>query len=268
MIKSTKTLDQLRQELSGLNLFGADALVQIEHALRLIKKATKSIESDVESKGFASAKDEIYFFRHLKPHVYALQIAYTKLRKFELLKPSHNKKKFKGIVKQKLTFIQAHYIDYPEFTRYYNSHDTHDDERYFLRSNSIQLDCFPLFYDHKFSTGYDVLAAYLLSYQILIDHFDHEEKRSHNDHIRTNISWSLGKVDFIELISGLHIMASVNKGKIDLKTLCSVLGPAFNIEVKDVYGKRNEIKERKGERFKFIHQMLDRLEREFDENFD
>lgn len=265
---STITLDQLRQELSGLNLFGVDALVNIETALQLVKTAIETIEADIERNGFTSSKDEIYFFRHVKPHVYAFQIAFTKIRKIELLRSAYNKREFKGIVKQKLTFIQAHYIDYPEFTRYYNSNATHDDERYFLRSNRIPLDCFPLLYNVSCSTGFDVLAAYLLAYQFLIDHFDQDEKRIQIDLNQSELFWSLRKVDFVELISGLHAMVSINRGENDLKTLCLQLGKVFNIEIKDIYGKRSEIKERKGERFKFIRQMLDTLERDFDENFE
>ncbi|MEY3498413.1 MAG: hypothetical protein RL308_82 [Bacteroidota bacterium] len=268
MTKSTKTLDQLRQKLSGLNLFGPDALYQIEYALSQVKTAMEDIEADVALEGFNSSKDEIFFFRHVKPHVFAMHIFYTKLRKLELFRLSCNKKKFRGLVEKKLNFIQEHYLDYPEFTRYYNSSSTHDDECYFLRSSSIKLDCSSLFYNHKLSTGYDVLAAYLLAYQFLIEHFDQNDKKVPIDSSISTFSWSFKKVDFVELISGLHAIASVNKGEIDIKTLCVQLAPIFNIEIKDVYGKRNEIKERKGERFKFIRQMLDNLEREFDDNFE
>ena len=61
MTKSTKTLDQLRQKLSGLNLFGPDALYQIEYALSQVKTAIEDIESDVALEGFNSSKDEIFF---------------------------------------------------------------------------------------------------------------------------------------------------------------------------------------------------------------
>lgn len=268
---STKTLDQLRHELSGLHLFGKEANVQIEHALELIKSATISIEKEIELSGFATPEEEIFFFRHVKPHLYSLQIAFTKLRKIELLRPAYDKKKFKSFVKQKLDFVQAHFIDYPEFTRYYNSVASNDDNRYFLRSNKIQLDCFPHLYNNTFSTGYDLIAAYLLAYQFLINHFNQVEKKTQIENNTSTISWASDKVAFVELVSGLHLMSSINSsnmGKMDLKTLNSILGHVFNIDVKDVYGKRIEIKNRKGERFKYLRQMLDELERHFDDNFE
>lgn len=265
---STKTLDALRQDLSGLHLFGKEANAQIDNALELIKSATISIEQDIDQRGFVTPEEEIFFFRYVKPPLYSLQIAFTNLRKIELLRPAFDKKKFKSLIKQNLDFIQAHYLDYPEFTRYYNSVSTHDDERYFMRSNRIQLDCFPHSYDDKFSTGYDLIAAYLLAYQFLIDHFDQNDKKVHADSSNSIIPWTADKVAFVELISGLHAVASINKGDMDLKTLCIELGHVFNVDVKDIYGKRSEIKERKGERFKFIRQMLDALERDFDENIE
>jgi len=265
---STKTLDQLRQELSGLHLFGKEANGQIDHALRLIKSANIAIEKEIDRNGFASSEDEIFFFRHVKPPLYSFQIAFTKLRKIELLRPAFDKKKFKSLVKQNLDFIQAQYLDYPEFTRYYNSSSTHNDELYFLSSNRIQLDCFPHLYNDKFSTGYDLIAAYLLAYQFLINHFDQSEKNVQQEVVKSSIKWSLGKVDFVELISGLHAIASINKGEIDLKTLCSQLGQLMGVEVKDIYGTRNELKERKGEKFKLFRQIIDALEHDFDDNFE
>jgi hypothetical protein len=265
MIKSTKTLDQLRQELSGLNLFGTDALMQIESALHLVNNAIDSIEIEIDQKGFATVEDEIYFFRNIRPELYALQIAYSELRKIELLRHFYNKKNFKNIIKQKLQFVQDHYIDYPEFTRYFNSKTTQDDKRYFIRSSGSTIDCIPLFSNSKNSTGYDVLASYILAHQLLVDHFNKKDQRIQNVSASSKVNWNMRKVDFVELVSGIYAMSSQNNSEIDLKTLCSVLGPVFNVEIRNVYGKRNEIKERKGERFKYIRQMLDILERDFDE---
>jgi len=265
MRKTSTTIDQLRQKLSELNFYGHDAIGQIETAIRLIRTATNVIENELVRNDFGKS-DEIYFFRHIKPLLYSMHISFSVLRKIELQRPACNKKKFKALVKEKLDFVQAHYTDYPEFIRYYNSPATTDDERYFLRSNKIQLECFPHLCDDQFSTGYDLIAAYLLAYQFLIEHFNQSDKKGQTEILNSNISWTSDKIAFVELISGLQIMASINLGKNDLKTLCSLLGQVFNIEVKDIYGKRNEIKERKGERFKFLRQMLDALEQEFDEN--
>lgn len=257
---------QLRQQLSELKLFGANSISQIENAIKLIQTATIAIEGEIDDNDFVSPEEEIYFFRHIKSPLYSLQIAYRKILKIELLRPSYSKKEFKAILKQKLDFIQGHYIDYPEFTRYYNSTSTDNDERYFLRSNKLEINYFSPFYDESNSTGYDYIAAYLLAYKHLSDHYDQSDK---NDQIELNYSdssWSSDKLDLVELISGLHIMSSLNGGKSDLKTVSTKLCRIFNVEVKDFYGKRREIKQRKGEKFKYLREMLDRLEDEFDEN--
>lgn len=257
---------QLRAQLSELNLFGEESISQIRTALQLIRSTTTSIEKEIDDNYFVCQEDEIYYFRHVKPPLYSLQIAYRKILKLELLRPSFSKKEFKSILKQKLDFIQGHYIDYPEFTRYYNSTSTDKDQRYFLRANCIDLDCFPLYYDDTNSTGYDVVAAYLLAYKFLIDHYDQNEKKGQFETNQLNTLWSSDKLDYVELVSGLHIMASLNMGKDDLKKVNSQLCHMFNIEIKDFYGKRNEIKSRKGIKFRYIKEMFDRLEEHFDEN--
>jgi hypothetical protein len=261
-------IDQLRSQLSGLNLFGEDAIHQIESANQLIRDTLIQIEAFMAKKEFKTNEEEIFFFRHIKPQIYSLQLAYMKILKIELLRPTYSKKEFKNFLKHKLDFVQAHYSDYPEFIRYYNSNQTYDDQRYFLRKNRIVLDCFPHFTDEYHSTGYDIVAAYMLAYKILVNHYDQTEKKQQAESTQSNISWTGDKVAFVELLSGLHLMGSLNMGSSDLKTLNNELGQLFNIDIKDLYGKRQEIKNRKGERFKFLHQMLDQLERDFDEDLD
>ncbi len=268
MKHNSKKVIQLRQHLSELDLFGADAIKQIESAIQLIRSTTIEIEAEIDNNDFASPEEEIHFFRYIKPPLYSLQIAYRKILKIELQRSSHSKKEFKNFLKQKLDFVQAHYIDYPEFIRYYNGNQTHNDSRYFLRENRIELDCFPHFYDDSHSTGYDVVAAYMLAYKFLLDHYDQSDKKVQLETIQSNISWTGDKVAFVELLSGLHLMGSLNMGKNDLKSLCSALGQVLNIDVKNVYEKRIEIRQRKGERFKYIRQMLEFLERDFDENIE
>jgi hypothetical protein len=108
----------------------------------------------------------------------------------------------------------------------------------------------------------------MLAYKILANHYDQTEKKQQTEPTQSNISWTGDKVAFVELLSGLHLMGSLNMGSSDLKTLNNELGQLFNIDIKDLYGKRQEIKTRKGERFKFLRQMLDQLERDFDEDLD
>lgn len=267
MVHMPISLDRLRQQLSELNFFNEDAITQIEKANLLIRKSIISIEAQIDQFDFASPDEEIHFFRHIKPQLYSLQIAFNKLLKIELLRPAYSKKEFKIILKQKLDFIKAHYIDFPEFTRYYNGTSTHDDTRYFLRSNRIELSCFPLLYDDRHSTGYDVVAAYMLAYKFLINHFEGNSPIIQSNSNNLKLSWSADKVAFVELFSGLKAIGAINEGNIGLKTLCVQLGQVLNIDVKDIYKKRGEIKERKGERFRFLRQMIDKLEKDFDEDY-
>lgn len=261
-------IDQLRSQLSELNFFGENAIHQIETANQLIRDTTVQIEAFLVKNTFQSQEDEIFFFRHIKPSIYSLQLAYMKILKIELLRSSLSKKEFKIFLKQKLDFVQTHYLDYPEFVRYFNSTQTHDDARYFLRRNGIVLECFPHPYDTYNSTGYDIIAAYMLAYKILANHYDQTEKKQQTEATQSNISWTGDKVAFVELLSGLHLMGSLNMGSFDLKSLNQELGKLFNIDIKDFYGKRQEIKNRKGERFKYLRQMLDQLEHDFDEDLD
>lgn len=260
------TMDQLRLKLSELNLFTDEPIAEIEKAIHLIRLTTIIIEDDIGQNDFTSKEEEIHFFRHTKPPLYALHIAHSNILQIESMRSMYGKKDFKLYIKQKLDFIKAHYIDYPEFTSYYNRTSSHDDERYFLRENRIKVDCFPHLYNESNSTGYDVVAAYLLAYKLLIDHYYGSGQKLQPELRNSNFYWSADKVAVVELFSGLKAVAAVNGGDVDLKSLCALAGVALNVEIKDIYGKRSEIKDRKGERCRFLKQMIDALEKEFDES--
>lgn len=262
------TVDELRQKLSGLDLFGVDVIKNIERAILLTRSTAMYIENKIIEKGFHSQEEEIRFFKLTKPPLFSYLIAFQTMLKIEQTRPQYGRKEFKDFVRQKLQFVKAHYIDYPEFSRYFISDRTDQDTRFFLRENRIELDCFPHTYDDRLSTGYDVIAAYLLAYQFLSEHYDKTLNRSQVDPTFSKLTWSADKIAFVELVSGLHAMGCINWGKNDLKTLTTELGQLLNIDIKDIYGKRAEIKERKGDRFRFLTQMSEKLNSDFDDNFD
>ncbi len=265
MKQYASTIQKLRQELSQLHPHGKNAVKTTLIALRMVKKVLAKIEVEISSKGFPSLEDEIIYFKEIKPPICSLQIAYAIILQIEQKRPLATEQEFKKIIRQEIKFLKKHFSDFSEFSTYYENNLDYHDKKYFLRENKCIVTSNPLLSAQKFTTGYDVIAAYLLAYKFVVDHYNLHPTNQEQLIKKENFNWSKDKVAFVELISGLHAMNAIKGSNVDLKTLTNELGSIFGVEIKDVYGKRKEIKARKGERFKFLRQMLDQLEQEFDQ---
>lgn len=267
MKRHLTTLQQLREELAELHPHGDHAANSTLKALKIIKKALRSIEKEIHQHGFPSVEDEIFYFKEIKPPICSLQIAYGLILQIEQLRNITTPMKLKKTIKGKSKFLKEHVKTHSEFVAYYNSRWNHLDEKYFLRANKCIVHSNPLLSAQELTTGYDVIAAYVLAYRFFVDHYHSRETMLNASQKTTQLTWSKDKVAFVELISGLHAIQAIQGGGLDLKTLTTEMGALFGIEIKDIYGKRKEIKARKGERFKFLRQMIEQLEEEFDQSW-
>lgn len=267
MRKHVSTLQRLKSELAYLDLRGENAAKNSNQALGIIKKALASIEMEILKQGFPSIEDEIFYFKEIKPPICALQIAYGMILQLEQMRPFSTKDEMAKAIKKSCKFLKMHFEKFSEFIAYYNTGIDTEDYKYFLRENKCILAYNPLLSAQALSTGYDVIVAYMLAYRLLIENYDIHQKDQQQKK-QSTLKWSGDKVAFVELISGLYSMRVVSGSSLDLKSITMELSSIFDVDIKDIYGKRKEIKLRKGERFKFLRQMLNELEKEFDDNDD
>ncbi len=266
MKKYALTVEQLQAELFELNQQKTDVISRTTQGIVLITNATTSLENLVTQNGFRSQADEIHFFRHTKPPVYCLEIAYKVILKIESFRSTNSRKDVKSLIKNKLDFIKSHYTDFPEFTFYFNNSTNDKDRIYFLRSNRVQTDLFPLFHNESYSTGYDILASYSLAYKYLLDYYENAAQNTQLEPIESPVQWSHSKVALVELLYALKEIGAFNRGNIDMNFLSKHIGKQLNIDIKDPYKILGEIRERKSERCRFLKQLIQILEQKLDES--
>jgi len=115
MFQYSKSLNHLRAELSLLDQKNLNFFQKFEESIELIRTAKNSLNMDVRKNGFRSIEDEIHFFKHIKPGLISLLIFYSTCLAAESVRSTFSKKDFKVLIKRKLRFIKAHFIEFPEF---------------------------------------------------------------------------------------------------------------------------------------------------------
>lgn len=259
MLQYSKRLDELRQELSLLEEKNLTFFEKLEKSIDLIKTKKIGLISEVRKNGFHSTEDEIHFFRHIKPTILSLLIVHSTCLAIESVRSTYSIKDFKLLIKKRLNFIHAHFIDFPEFVTYINSESNKRDSFYFLRNSNSKPLIFTLPFDTDISTGYDIIAANAIAFKELNCYFQKTTPIIQTEQLLTDIQWTAPKVALVELVYALHESGSVTLGKNDLIELGRTLGKVFNIEMPDMYRMFNEIRGRKKDRCRFLIQLTNVL---------
>ncbi|MFD1162063.1 RteC domain-containing protein [Hwangdonia seohaensis] len=243
----------------------------IEHSQKMIfflEKKLKQINKWVKTFCFDNEKDEIYFFKELKPSLVSKILYYKYILKIESTLPPGKKGKRKHYIKalNKATLSGKENRDFYE---YYRSRATYNDTNYFIRrpyKDIIRDHSMLLFFDSKISTSHDYQVANLISADMLINYLERKideidnKSGTNNYGQQINYSWSGTKIDLVELIYALKHAKLINNGNTDVKELATHIGKIFNMELEDsIYRIYQDIKIRKTVRTKFLNSLADNL---------
>lgn len=243
-------------------------------ALELSQHFLNKIKSTTIQDGFPSEKEEIEFFRELKPRIHAQVFYFKALLSAEQNFPIGTNKIKKQFLNKHLERFHFFFEENKEFIRYYRSGETHLDANFFIRENArlhknLELDFSEI--DFRWNTGYDLILAKCLAYEKLECHIKNELARMEQyDDImyssfnqfnkpKSKLKWTDSKTALVELGYALHANGSVNNGNTDIKSVMNTLQDVFQIELGDHYKIYYEIKSRKIVRSKYLSQLIESL---------
>ena len=238
--------------------------------LELAKEVLNDLRVCIRNNKFKDVKEEIYFFKHIKPNIYADFIFYNSQLKYHVNKPNTTNSILKNYFKNELKRLESKKRKNLKFYQYYKHNSTFLDPIYFLRENK-QLDLFSIdisiFLDSEFYTSHDKLAAEVIAYDLLTNFYKLEINKlksissgkfdDTNQHNKTPLNWTASKTDLIELVYALKVSGAINTGNINTKELVSIFSSLFNIEVSNYYKTYSEIKNRSTERTKFLKKLAE-----------
>ena len=261
-----KLINHLENDLNKLELKSSNSIDTFEDCTKLIQNYLNQLRNIVISEDFFSEKDEITFFKKVKPNVLSKFIHYARLFDIESKRP-------KGGVKVQIIYFEKEIQDMQEyfnrnhtFYQYFRGEESYFDTQYFLRKNKsirIQFDCSGSFIDDEFSTSLDSTFANFIGYESLIEYCQNEIEllllknnlEPGSTIVKSNLKWTASKIALIELIYALDSIKVFNNGDADIKQIAAAFETIFNVDLGDYYRAFLEIKARKKNNTKFLDSL-------------
>ncbi|MDR6919483.1 RteC domain-containing protein [Chryseobacterium sp. 2987] len=233
----------------------------------------------VSEKGFVNKKEEIYFFKNIKPKILGKLIYYNKIFRIETSCPAKSgeiHKSFFVTELEKLTKeFKDNYIE-SDFYRYIKSGREDLDEKYFgLGRIDIMegLNSFVFGIDPQFSTYYDYKVAKIIADEMFYEYINN---RLNQDCERHSVSltythyddmfWTDSKNALIELIYALYAARSLSNGRLGITKISTIIESLFQIELGDFHHAFHRMKVRSGSRTAFLDYLKDSLEEYMNKN--
>tara|TARA_R110002126_G_scaffold22865_8_gene81117 strand:+ start:14026 stop:14865 length:840 start_codon:yes stop_codon:yes gene_type:complete len=264
-------LTEFKDQLDELENGNGDILFKAESGIAQVEKYLKKLQVQISKNSFPSLKDEIYFFKHIKPQFFSKLIYYGRLFHIESKRPRGSNAAQIKYLKTQIKKLQIFFNDNLEFYNYYRRGAISLDEQYFVRGKRdlrLPLESFHFLIDVRFSTCQDGTVAIIMAYDMLIVYLQGEIDilTINMDELNTKpmerpskLFWTGSKTDLIELIYALHASNTINSGTVDIKELASHFEHFYNIDLGNYYHTFIEIRSRKTGRTKFLDKLIEML---------
>ncbi|MDP3680045.1 MAG: RteC domain-containing protein [Flavobacterium sp.] len=277
-----------------MKLFAESLMSELEHQLKLIhletenqvqlaeQAITNSVAALEKLKTFflkykpLNKKEEIEFFRDIKPKFAARIIYYNEIYSIETNKPFGSQKTMGKYYKAELNKLKVFFEKNQEFYRYYRTANNCLDNKYFIREKydlKLMVDSFYFQADHRFTTSRDYKVALILANDEIKKFLEEQIEKlgcktitiQSPSLLSKGPKWTGSKVELIELIYALHTEGVFNNGTSGLKEVTTFFETAFNIHLGQFNRVFLEIRNRKSERTKFLNTLKNKLMIRMDE---
>lgn len=266
---------QLDRKLRKLTKLEDDPLSYSENAVRIVYETIRELKKHVSTHIFPTEKEEIEFFKIIKPHFLSKLIYFNTIYNIELTKPVAGAKVIAKHYQHHENKLKKFYLQNSEFYRYYRSANEKLDKNYFLRENhdlKLIVNCHFFQSDFTFSTSHDFIVAQIIANNDLLKFL--QKKLANEKQITLTekttalpkLQWTGTKVALVELIYAVHSSAVINNGNVSLNTLAQTAEAVFSINLKQFNRIFIEIKGRKSiEQTSFINSLKNNLEKKLED---
>lgn len=268
-------LSGFEKELNTIQVEVDDMLKQSETAIRLCLSTIDKIRESLLKYGCKDEKEEIFFFKHIKPQFVSKLIYFVNVYNIETHRPNGLVKIRKKYFQLELGKIKNYFDDNLDFYRYYRTGSTYLDHKYFVRRKHdirLNLDAYVYEIDPNFSTTHDFKISTILANDLLQVYLENEltkidfqpaKKESDLSHKNT-LHWTASKVSLIELMYALHQSGTFNHGQADIKAIATHFENTFNIDLGNYYRTYLELKIRQ-DRTKFLDTLRENFIRKIED---
>ncbi|WP_072946057.1 RteC domain-containing protein [Flavobacterium granuli] len=267
---SESLMSELEQQLKQIHLQTQNPIDYAEQAIKCNILYLEQLKTFFIKYKRLNKKEEIEFFRNIKPKFAAKLIYYNEIYALETNKPLGSLKTIDKYYKAELLKLKSYFKQNKDFYRYYRTANNCLDNIYFIRAKydlKLMHDSLYFHIDHRFSTSHDYKVARILANDALKTFLEEQiaslEKKSLKTSTpappATGLKWTGSKVDLIELIYALHTQGLFNNGALSLKDVIGFFETVFHTDLGQFNRVFLEIRNRKSDRTKFLNILKNKL---------
>lgn len=256
-------LERIEQEEQKLSFFNSEKTVQESYEiLHFLTSILSEVKKEVIENGFENIKEEIIFFKEIKPNITSKILYYRDVIDLASLCPSDTPEIRKEYYKKQKKKYGCSDLDI-ELYKYINSNRTDKDKTFFTRSNTLKSYCTNTFFfevDTNFFTPYSFQLAKIKGRKLLMRFISKniKEQTSLDCFENAPLQWVASKNSLIELIYALHISHSVSHKNI--RDIVNTFEGVFNIDLGDVHHSFYKMKFRSHSYTLFLDKLKTSLE--------
>ncbi|MDD4426956.1 MAG: RteC domain-containing protein [Paludibacter sp.] len=276
----SKLNKSLNFQLHKIDLEEADIIRKSQKSIHCVKKSLTQLKEFVLQHNFCSEKEEIRFFKEIKPEIFSQLIYYVKIFNIESHRPMGSYKIQKNYLQHELEKLTFFFNNHLEFYQYYRMNSTFLDDKYFVRGKedvNLYHDSLMFYVDPDFSTSHDYVVAKIMANDRLEVYLKTELEslalKSANPNwgqlgnIENNpLKWTDSKTALVELIYALYAAGSINKGQSEIRELAAFFEQSFDVRLTDIYRTYLEIKIRSTPA-KYLDTLKSALLRKMEEDY-
>ncbi|MFN3752567.1 RteC domain-containing protein [Flavobacterium sp.] len=269
-----RLLEDLETQLKEIELAKKETIEHVEDSIRKTISVLETLKTNFVKYKFESKKDEISFFRDIKPQFVSKLIYYNEIYNIMTNKPFGGNKTLRKYYTGELAKLKSFYTENVEFFKYYRNGNTYLDNKYFVRGRydiKLTLDSFYFQADSRFSTSHDFKVAKIMANNLIQNYLESEIVKIENKAPLFNLTerqvqkWTGTKIALIELVYALHAEGVFNNGASDLKETAKFFEEVFDVDLGQFHRTFFEMRARKADRTKFLNSLRDTLVRRMDE---
>lgn len=250
-------IQSMRQQLTEIAEEKISLLIRTSRSCEIARATLQKIKVFVHSYNFHDQKEEIKFFKEIKPVVESQYLFLESQVKILLTQPLSREER-SVFYDSELTRIQIYRTENLDFYRYCTSNSSYLDGQYFVRNPELTDPS----HDQAFNTFYGQRLAQLLANELLKDYLLATVQQTDVD--PTSLLWTGSKTALIELAYALHAASAFNHGNADVKQIALAFENIFQVNLGNYYRAFQEIRQRKINRTAFLDELKNKLTQRMD----
>lgn len=240
-----------------------------ELSIKYISQHLMEAKEEFESRENVSPQEEVFYFKNIKCHLYAMMLYHLYIKDIEINKPPLKKKKLKKYYLKELFKIKTELNKKSFYYNYYKTGATHMDHQFFKRMDQdifVSIEKYLLHIDCRYTTPTIHLFSKIEAYDKLRNHLKKKikkyDKKRVNQEAATathTLAWTSSKTDLIELIYAFHAAGVFNNGKAEIKEIAQYFQETLNIDLGQYNRVFYDIRMRKINKTKSLDLLKDAL---------